>query len=109
MNTEEVESLFIEVDKTYRPAEPKTRSEKIVQLAEQEFRGFSEEHKSRQQERKKIQEKLKTLRKKLRRTRNIRNSRLSEVNAKQAAKRAAVKKEMDILRMRLQEIDLEEH
>ena len=108
MNSEEVESLFREGDKTYRPEEPKTRGEKIVRLIEQEFRGFSEEQKSRQQERKEIGDTLRSLRKKLRRARNLRNSRLTEVNNRRASKRASIKKKIEILRMRLQEIDLEE-
>ncbi len=102
-----IESFFKEIDQTYPPEEPKSQGEKVVQKAEQEFRGFSEEHKSRQQEMKDIRAELKKLKRKFRRFKNVRNSRLVEVNKRRSEKRAEIKKKIEILGMRMQEIKLE--
>jgi len=102
-----IESFFKEIDQTYQPEEPKTQGERVVRQAEQEFRGFSEEHKSRQQEMRSIRAELKRLKKKFRRFKNVRNSRLVEVNKRRSKKRAEIKKKIELLRIRMQEIKLE--
>ncbi|GAG48984.1 unnamed protein product [marine sediment metagenome] len=103
MNSD-IESLFRSAS---RQAEPETQAERVIKIAEQEFRGLSEAQESRKKEVMDIQDQLKKLKKKLRRTRNIRNSRKVEVNKKRSERRNKIKKDIELLRMRLQEIKLE--
>lgn len=104
----ELDSFFEDCNSGYKDVEPESPSEKIIKKAEQEFRGFSKEQQSRHEERQKILKELKTLRIKFRRLRNTKNVRKKKVNAQKARKRAVIKKKMEVLRVRLQEISEEE-
>lgn len=102
----ELEDLFEEalIENGITP-EPLTIAEKVVKRAEEEFRGYGEEEQLRIDEETEIREKIKSLELQFQKNKNIKNYRLSELNAKRAEKRKEIKKKISILKIRLQEID----
>jgi len=94
------ESAFKEATKTHD-----TLGDKIVSKAEAEFKGFSEEERSRQDEISQIKEEVNKLRGNLRKCTNIKNPKMQEANKKRSDKRKELKKEIALLEIRLQEIE----
>lgn len=86
----------------------KTFAEKVIDKVEDEFTGFSEEHKSRQKERADLREKMAKLRKDINRCKNIKVPSKLHLNKGVAEKRAKLKAKLDFCKLRLDEIDAEE-
>lgn len=101
-----MESLFDEAfresTKTYE-----TLGEKIVSRAEAEFNGYSDEEKSRRVEIQEIKEQTKKLLAELRSYPNIKNTKRTEANLQRSKKRKEIKKKIELLKLRLQEIERE--
>lgn len=101
-----------EIDKLFEQAlqennislEPQTVAEKVVKIAEEEFKGYSGEEQSRQDEETEIRECIKILEKQLLKNKNIKNHKLVHLNVKRAEKRKEIKKKIAFLQLRLQEI-----
>lgn len=102
----EIDELFQEalLENQISP-DPLTLAEKVVQKAEEEFKGYGEEEQSRRGEEKEIHEAIKNLEIQLKKNKNIKNHRLANINAKRAEKRKEIKKKITILQVRLQEIN----
>ncbi len=83
--------------------------EKVIAESREEFTGYSKEHQSRITEIKELNEKIKKLSRDLNKNRNIRNTRPNHqrLNVERAKKRKNIKKEIDICRLRLKEIEEE--
>ena len=83
--------------------------EKVIADSIEEFTGYSKEHQSRQAEIKELNEKIKDLSHKINKCRNIKNARSGhqKINKEKAIKRKNLKKEIDICRLRLDEIEEE--
>ena len=83
--------------------------EKVIAESREEFTGYSKEHQSRIAEIKEVDEKIKNLYRKLNKNRNIKNTRPihQKLNDERAKKRKNIKKEIDICRLRLKEIEEE--
>lgn len=102
-----------EIDKLFEEAlqennislEPLTLAEKVVQRAEEEFRGYSGEEKSRRDEEEEIRDCIKILEGRLLKNKNIKNHKLVHLNAKRSEKRKEIKKKIIFLQLRLQEIN----
>ncbi len=81
--------------------------QKIVDNAEMEFKGYSEEEKDRQSEIKKLNERLLFLNKKLSSIKNVKNYRLCHLNAQKSSQREKIRQEKSTIRLRLEEIKME--
>lgn len=88
--------------------EEKTFGEKFLERVEEDFEGVTPEALSRKEEREEIREKIKELELKIRKTPNVKNIRLSSINKERSEKRKKYKREIDLLKLRLEEIASEE-
>lgn len=106
----EIDSFFRELSSDYQDDTKNGYAHNIIQNAEQEFKGPSEAQQSREDERKKIHEQIRTLRSSLNKFKNIRGgtTRMANVNATLASKRADIKRKILDLELRLNEISIEE-
>ena len=84
---------------------PQTLAEKIVADSEAEFKGYGAEEESRQDEEKCIKEDIKNLEVQLHKHKNIKNHKLTHLNAKRSEKRKEIRRNITRLRVRLQEIN----
>ena len=86
-------------------------ADSVIMQAEEEFKGYnnlSEAQLSRNKEKIKSNEKIKLLRRKLHRYRNVKNTKLSNINKKCSEKRKNIKIEIESHKLKLQEIENEE-
>ena len=81
--------------------------DKIVFNSEREFKGYSEEEKSRQEEISELNSRSEELKRLLKMNGNIKNYRLRHLNAKRSEKRQKIRKELDFIELRLDEISKE--
>lgn len=84
-----------------------TIGEKIIQQAESEFKGYSEEEMSRQQEEDALKKKRQKLSFQLGKCKNIKNPRMRALNAERAVKRKELRRKIGECDLRLQEISQE--
>lgn len=103
----DINDLFGELE-TLNTSPVKTLADKIVEAAEAEFKGYSEEAESRQNEKDLLNKRIKKLQSTIKKNKNVRNHKLRHVNAERSKKRAECKKEIEFCNMRLREISMEE-
>ena len=107
MDKELYENLFAEAKEDNAPKRPQSLADRIVFEAEQEFKGYSVEERSRQDEEKTLKKRRSILFSKMRKYRNIKNPRLRHVNSERSKKRKEIKREIVKCNLRLQEIQSE--
>ncbi len=105
---DELNLLFHQAEAEYKDKEGDI-IEKVIADSREEFTGYSKEHQSRMAEIKELNEKIKNLSRKLNKNRNIKNTRPNHqrLNEERSKKRKNIKKEIDICRLRLKEIEEE--
>lgn len=105
-DTGDVDELF----KAHCPEDEEilTPGEAFVRRIEEEYTGFTPEQESRNDEKKKINDAIKELEQKIRMCPNIKNHRMKAVNDERAKKRKQYKLQIDLLKLRLDEIKIEE-
>jgi hypothetical protein len=88
--------------------DPETSTDKIVNQSKLEFNmGGTEKQLSIKNERDDILTQIKTLEKKMRKYKNVKNTKMTQVNKKMCEMRKKIKMEIDILKIRLDEIEIE--
>lgn len=86
----------------------KTRADKIIDEAEQEFKqGGNETTISRIKEEAELKKKMALLQVQLSKHRNVRNHRLRTINSSLAEKRMAIRRQIEEIKLRLDEIKVE--
>lgn len=102
---DEFEQLFSStVEELEKSQHIDTPAEKVIKEAEQEFLSYSEEEKSRRDEESTLQKKIMSLKTQLHKYKNIKNPRMRAANEKRAAKRKEITKNIELHKLRLQEI-----
>ena len=103
----DVEHLFDECMKETKKDE-RSVADRIVDEAVAEMRGGAEATRARNEEKAKLKERTNELKRKLKRCTNARNPKCTAANAKAAETRRKYRLEIDELKMRLDDIELEE-
>jgi len=104
---QQLENLFQIADKDHTPT-IQTLSDKVIYLAEEEFKALSTEQQMRQEEKEYYNKKIQKYKRQLKKCKNVRNPRLSHVNEKRREMRVKLKQKIALCEMSLQEIKEEE-
>jgi hypothetical protein len=103
----EIDSLFKEALEDNNIFIPSTLAEKIFDNSEKLFSGYNHDEQSRQSDEEIIKEKIKELEIEIHKNKNIKNHKLSHLNAKRAERRKVIKRKIADLNLKLQNIDME--
>jgi hypothetical protein len=104
---DEVDELFDEVEEAYTE-KPYSYAEEVVNSIEQTYRQPKEIANERDREKNELTLKIGELKKKLNQTRNVRNPRKTSINQSLADKRKKLRAEIETIKDRLYQIDVEE-
>ena len=104
---EEMDDLFDEIDRNLTE-KPYDYAEQVMEKIENDYRQPGIEVNEREKEKAELKLKLGELKRKLHQSKNIKNVRKTEINKALADKRKQIKAEMEILKDRLYQIDIEE-
>lgn len=107
---DELNQYFEAAKSEYKKPVPIDMGDRMMQMIEGEYLGYSDEAKARKDRQKELEdlnEKITSLKKKLKKKRNIRNSRMVEINQKRAEQRKKIKRQIKECQLRIQEIQME--
>jgi len=107
---DEYDQLFSDLQLENKSIRAKTRAETIIENVETEFKSSmgSEEHISRQKEREELKKKIQRYSSSLKKYKNVRNHRAVNANKQRNESRNKLKLKIEMCKMRLKEIDIEE-
>lgn len=100
----DLEALYSELDTQYTTPTKQSIADKIEDAAEKELYSYSVEEQDRVEEEKRIRDEVVISIRKLRRLKNIKGFRHRSVNKEIATKRSILRKDIALLKLRLNEI-----
>ena len=107
MESNVFDSFFNEANEQNGIVQTTTAAEQIVGNVEKEFKGYSEEERSRQNEEENLKKEIDKLKEMRRKYRNIRNFRFRHINIERGKKRKEIDRKITECKIRLQEIQRE--